>query len=424
MAVGCRASRPVHVGAARLTVISIALASLTLSAFVAPQAPARPLVLLNASVIDVRAGSVTTGSVVVRDGRIAAVGAATDLPANAQILDVSGRFVMPGLWDMHAHLAALTAIGRAPEHYVGHGVLHVRDMGGFLDQLAPLREEIRAGRRIGPQIVMAGPTLNSEQFAPFQRKVTTAAEARAAVRELKAAGVDLIKIHRATNREVFDAVADETRRVGLPFAGHVPLVVSWVEASRAGMRTIEHIQTIFENLQPDLRLSPERFEALAAQLEGAEGDRIFAELKKNGTYFDPTLIAYEASIEGGSPEAAALRRLAYQRMQAIAGKAAASGVAIVAGTDVLERHGEMLLQEVERLVRIGLSPQRALAAATATAAEAAGRPELGTIAAGSPAFFLVLDRNPLLDVANLRSLSAVVRRGEVLDAEALRRLRQ
>lgn len=391
----------------------------------APLVAAQTLAVTNASIIDASAPvPVRVGSIVVRNGRIVAVGPRVAIPAGALVVDATDKFVVPGLWDMHAHLAALTPIGRAPEHYVSYGVLNLRDMGGFLDQLLPLRAEIHSGRRTGPELVLAGPTLNSEQSAPFHRKVTTAAEARAAVRELKAAGVDFIKIHRATNREVFAAVADETKRVDLSFSGHVPLVVSWADAARAGMRTIEHIQTIFENLQPDLRMTPTLFDNFATRLEGALGDEIFAVLEAHGTYFDPTLVGYDATIDDTRPEQAAARRQAFARMKLIAAKAAFAGVPIVTGTDVLDRHGDMLLRELEALVAIGMTPQQVLTAATATSAAAAARPERGRIAVGAPASFLVLDASPLRDIANLRRLSAVVLGGRLLSAADLATLRQ
>ena len=345
-------------------------------------------------------------------------------PDGFRVVDGRGRFAGASLWDMHAHLAALTPVGRAPERYVGHGVLHVRDMGGRIDELLPLREDIRAGRRVGPDLVIAGPTLNSEQPADFHRQVTTGAEARAAVRELKARGVDFLKVHRATNREAFTAIVDEARTVGLTVSGHVPLVMSWTEASRAGLRTIEHIQTIFENLQPDLQPTPARFTALADGLDGAVGDEIFGVLKAHGTYFDPTLVGYEATIESARPEAAAARRQAYTRMKPIAAKAARLGVPIITGTDVLDRHGDLLLTELERLVEIGMTPRQVLTAATITSAEAAGRPEAGRLRVGGPASFLLVDANPLQDITALRRLSGVVLRGQVLDAATLAPLRK
>ena len=330
--------------------------------------------LANISIVDPAARDpVRKATIVVNEGRITAIGRSPRRPPGARIIDGRGTFVVPGLWDMHAHLAALTPIGLAPERYVGYGVLGVRDMGGLADSLLPLKARILAGKRIGPDIVLAGPTLNGEQSADFHRQVVTDAETRKAVRDLKTLGVDFIKIHRAIGREAFAAIADETRRLGLPFSGHVPLAMSWIEGSSGGMRTIEHIQTMYENEQPDPARLSEQFADIADRLGGAYGDSIFAVLVHNGTFFDPTLVGYETSIARAASELAACRRAAFRRMKTLAAHAARSGVRLLAGTDVLERHGEMLLIELERLVEIGLTPQQALAAATTTAADAVQR---------------------------------------------------
>jgi imidazolonepropionase-like amidohydrolase len=360
--------------------------------------------------------------VLVRDGVVVDIGAAIPRPEGAALVDARGHFLLAGLWDMHAHLAAVGEIGRAPEQYVGHGVLHVRDMGGRLDDLLALRDAVRTHARVGPTVVMAGPTLNGEASASFHRQVRGADEARAAVRDLHARGVDFIKVHRAMGREAFDAIADETRRLGLPFAGHVPLVLDWVTAARAGMRTIEHIPTLFENL----RARPGATDAIAdiaAQLEGPTGDAIFAAMRVEGTYFDPTLIGYEVTIDRAAQELATRRRSAYALMRRIAARAVGAGVPIVTGTDVLERHGDLLLVELERLAAIGLAPREVLRAATVTSAAAARRPDLGRIAIGAPASFLVLARDPLEDVRHVRALAWVVHGRRLLDAAALAALR-
>lgn len=390
----------------------------------------QPLVITGGTIVDPGApGTSRVASLVVEHGVVRAIVdgptvPANQVPAGARVVDASGRFLLPGLWDMHAHLAALTPVDRAPERYVGHGVLHLRDMGGHLDSLLPLRAAIDRGDRVGPTVVIAGPTLNGIQPADFHRQVTTADEARVAVRELHGQGVDFIKHHRATGREAFDAIAQEAGRLGLPFAGHVPLVMSWEEAAQAGIRSIEHIQTIFENLEPDGARLAGRFLELADRLDGALGDSIFAVLARHGTFFDPTLAGYETSFATTNPTVAALRRRAFERMKPLVGKAARAGVPIVVGTDVLRDHGAMVHRELELLVEAGLSPQEAVAAATVTAARAAGRPELGRIAVGAPASFLVLGADPFAGVDRLRQLHAVVLRGRWLDGTVLTALRQ
>jgi imidazolonepropionase-like amidohydrolase len=342
-------------------------------------------------------------------------------PRGARVIDATGKFLLPGLWDMHAHLNALTEIGRAPERYVGHGVLAVRDCGGFLDPLLALRREIAEGKRTGPQIFLAGPTLNGQSFAPFQRVVRDEAEARAAVRELAAAGVDFIKTHRATSREAFFALADEARRQGLDLIGHVPLTVSWIEAAEVGMRSMEHAQTLPENEMKDLKDPAATIEEAFARIDGERGDAIFAALARTGAVFDPTLVAYEQSIEA-KPKIAALRREAYVHLKAYVGRANRAGVTILAGTDVLETHGEMLLVELERLVEVGLTPRQALAAATTNPARLLKRPDLGRIAPGAAASLLLLEADPTADVRNLRKLGGVALRGRWIEPEELARL--
>jgi predicted amidohydrolase len=196
-------------------------------------ASAETIAIIHGTVVDPSAAKPKTPATVLIEGsKIVAVGPSlNNIPKDARIIDAKDKYIVPGLWDMHAHLAALTPIGVAPEHYVGFGVLGIRDMGGYMDQLFPLKAEILSGKRIGPDLVLAGPTLNGEQSAAFHRLVRTEAEARAAVRELKAAGVDFIKIHRQTTREAFFGISSETKSLGLTFAGHVPLVMGWLEAS-------------------------------------------------------------------------------------------------------------------------------------------------------------------------------------------------
>lgn len=386
---------------------------------------AQTVVITNASIVDASAvDPIKSGSIIIVDGRITAIDANLTIPEGARTIDAHGKFVVPGLWDMHAHLAAITPVGLAPERYVGYGVLNIRDMGGRTEELFSLRATIQNGGRTGPEIVLAGPTLNSEQPADFHRLVKTDAQARAAVRELKARGVDFIKIHRAINQEVFDAIADESRRQGLPFTGHVPLVMGWIDASNAGMRTIEHIQTIFENIQPDPRLMRTQFNNIADRLNGPLGDSIFRVMKANHTFFDPTLIGYESSFSNVTPDVAERRRVAYGKMKLIAARAAQAGVPIITGTDVLERHGDLLLRELETLVEIGLTPQQVLEAATVISAEAAQHPDLGRVVVGAPASLIIVDRNPLLNIRNLRGISTVVLRKQLFNAEQLARLRE
>lgn len=352
--------------------------------------------------------------VAVDRGRIVAVG--PHLPRRgARIVPLDGRYLVPGLWDMHAHVAAVGPVGDALDDYVRHGVLGIRDMGGRVDEILSLRADVAAGRRRGPTMYVAGPTLNGEQAADFHRLVRNAAEARAAVRELRLRGVDFIKIHRQTSRDAFYGVRDQARREGLDFAGHVPLAMSWIEGADGGMRSIEHVQTIIEN-EIDGR-APDKvratFEALD-RLDGSRGDLIFAAMARNHTYWTPTLVFYRWSWEGDPDQLRALKQRAYAQMRPYVARAARAGVPILAGTDLLAKRGEGLLDELDQLVAAGLSPREAIAAATTTPFGLVRRGP-GPIVRGGEASFLVVRANPLADVTALRRPSLILLRGRPVD---------
>lgn len=394
-----------------------------LTCLAAASLPAERIAIVNGTVLDSAEAPATKATILIENDKIVTIGPRPVVPNDTRVVDAAGKFVVPGLWDMHAHLAALTPIGVAPEHYVGFGVLGVRDMGGSTDQLLALKTDALAGKRVAPDLVLAGPTLNGEQSSAFHRLVRLEVEARAAVPELKNTGVDFIKIHRRTTREAFFAIADETKKLGLTFCGHVPLEMNWIEASNAGRHTIEHIQTIFENEEPDPKKLVGAFTDLVTKLSGPHGTALWETLRRNRTFFDPTMVAYQENIAKNGPEVAAKRRAAFDPMKALVGRAAKASVPILAGSDVLERHGDALLQELELLVEVGLTPQQALAAATTAPCAALGRAGPGRIAVGAPASFIIVDADPLAAIKNLRKLSLVVLRGRILEHGELARLR-
>jgi imidazolonepropionase-like amidohydrolase len=414
----------------RITAILAAL-SLVSCAQVSPvPSAAAPgvVAVTNATVIDPATDAPgVMANIIVSGGRIRAVGPNAPVPRGAQVIDARGKYVTPGLWDMHSHLLATGPLGTKFEGYIGHGVLGVRDLGGHVDALIALRRDLRRGR-LGPELVMAGPTLNGAgpdglPFADFHVVIATPEAARAAVRTLKREGMDVIKTHRATSREAFFALADEAHRRRIPLVGHVPLGVTWIEAAQAGMQSFEHAQAMVENPigRPDAPTADTVAQITA--LTGSAGDAIFVAMARSRAFFDPTLIAYEQSIATAEPGLAGRRRLLYGALRPLVGRAQNAGVRVLAGTDVIVRPGDALVEEVARLVQGGLTPRQALRAATTTAAEAALRPTLGRVAVGAPASFLIFGRDPTLGPKNLRSLSVVMLKGRVIKADELARLR-
>ena len=205
-----------------------------------PGASAGAIAISNVTVIDVLSGTKQAAvTVVTKGGEIAGVGRGAPVPPGAVRVDGAGKFLIPGLWDMHSHNQASGA--ESLDLYLAHGVVGTRDMGSDLDFILPLRDRIHRGEASGPEIVAAGPMLdNAPADWPFRRRVTNAQEAREAVRDLKRRGVDFIKVHNNTPRDVFFAIAEEAPKLGLPFAGHIPFAVTIAEGAASGMRTIEH----------------------------------------------------------------------------------------------------------------------------------------------------------------------------------------
>ncbi len=404
---------------------AIALLALATLAFALPiDSAAKPrsdaaILLVGGFVVDPdSAAAPRRADVLIAGERIVAVGSRVAAPARARRIDVRGQYLVPGLWDMHAHVAAVGPTGDALEDYVRHGVLGIRDIGGRVDEVLALREAVASGKRLGPTMVVAGPTLNGEQSGDFHRKIANAAEARIAVREIRDRGVDFIKIHRATSRDAFAGVRDQSRRERLAFSGHVPLVMSWIEASDAGMATIEHVQTIIENELEGGVQSAAAITAAVERLEGARGDAIFAAMARNRTYWTPSLIAYEGTWKADAPARKALKQQLYARMRPFVGRAFRVGVSILAGTDLLERRGAGLHDELDRLVQAGLSSRQALAAATTNAFRLTQRGP-GSIKPGHEASLIVVAANPLTAIANLRRLNIVFLKGRKLDIHDL-----
>jgi imidazolonepropionase-like amidohydrolase len=410
---------------------SSALFALAVALHAAP-----PLLIRNITVIDgTGAAPRPAQSVLIRDGRIAAVGKLR-APPGADVLEGSGKFLIPGLWDMHTHLAGLVADPVWSRDallplLIANGITGVRDMGGDLEALLGWRRAIAAGSLMGPQIVAGGPMLIARgKPSADQIPISNEAEARAAVRNLKQRGADFIKIISLPSRESFFALADEAKQQHIPFEGHVPDVVSAAEAADAGMRSIEH--AVYSHLQP------------------ADAEAFL----RNHTWFTPTLysilrlgpaaesrddpqLAYvpqalrdewdTALHPSGNPEIRDRWARQFESDLALTRAFHAAGIRILAGSDSLDRFvipGSSLHEELALLVRAGLTPMEALQSATRDAARFLNREsEVGTIQPGRRADLVLLEANPLLDIRNTAKISAVVVAGVAHDRIALGKLR-
>jgi imidazolonepropionase-like amidohydrolase len=392
-------------------------------------------------------------TVVVRGRHIVAVGpaSATPVPRGSRVLDGRGKFLIPGLWDMHVH-TDVPGGREVLRLFVVNGVLSVRDMAGTWAQLTAWRREIAAGTLVGPRILASGPYLEGGEIGIPHLLARTPEEARAAVDSLGRLGVDLVKLHGQLSRESWFAALRAARERGLRTGGHVPRSISAAEASDSGLGSLEHLLQIPIPCTPaeSLALAP-RFplQALLGRCSSAELAPLFARLGRNRTAVVPTLVAsYEIArwpltdlpgdrfarylpdtlrrfvaeifrIPPGIPPGAhRTGRALFAKRLALVGAMHRAGVVLLAGTDAPLRNsppGFGLHAELALLVQAGLSPFAALRAATLEPARYFGMEDsLGTVAAGKLADLVLLDGSPLRDIRNTGKVHAVLQQGRVL----------
>jgi imidazolonepropionase-like amidohydrolase len=429
------------------------------------------LLITNVTVIDTRFGGLRGDLTVVVDGtRIARVenSELVKPPPGAQVVDGTGKFLIPGLWDMHIHTFFGDWVPGGREAtlplFIANGVTGVRDMGSDLEPILAAREDVAKGRLLGPRLIVSGPMLDGpkSQF-PSSISITTPEDGRKAVAMLAGRGVDFIKIQSYVPRDAYFAIADECRQRGIVFAGHVPDKIRASEASNAGQKSFEHLIGIFEGSST----------AEEAFLEGKKGPARFLEtyapkkeaalavlLAKNRTWQGPTLfwergqwlvdtvdVAKDPDARYAPPhwrdkswptfKAGILKDLAtdplpvrrkfvehelgiVKRLQ-LAAIPFLAGTDTPAGVDVVP--GFSLHRELERFVAAGFTPFEALQTATLNPAVfLEKRGDFGTVEKGRIADLVLLDANPLKDIRNARKIRAVVANGRYFSREQLDRI--
>jgi imidazolonepropionase-like amidohydrolase len=203
---------------------------------------AQPMAILNVTVIDTEKGVATPGRVVLMEGeKITAVADAASVRLDGSIakIDGTGLFAYPGLIDSHVHYVDAGTYGPL---FIAHGVTAVRDMGGPTGATIALRDRLNSGKELGPRMKATGAIVDGKPPVwPFSEACDTPEEGRAAVRKLKEAGVDYIKVYSRLKPEVYRAILDEAKAVGLKAVGHVPQSVTIPDAVVAGQYTNEHM---------------------------------------------------------------------------------------------------------------------------------------------------------------------------------------
>jgi imidazolonepropionase-like amidohydrolase len=393
-------------------------------------APAPPIAITGVTVIDAAAPAPRPGMTVVVSGRrISALGPTgqVPIPHGARVIDGAGKFVIPGLWDMHGHLTDATEA--AFPLLVENGITGVRDMGGNLDQIDRWRAEIARGVRLGPLIVRAGPFVDGPKEVTKNRlAITDPAAARRAVDSLASLGVDFIKVHNGLPREAFFAVMSEARKRHLPVAVHLPHNLTAAEASDSGAASLEHIETLIESAAYRPGATAKTWDDALSESLGESGARLFATFVRNHTWFVPTLAAYYRGFVhwGGDPKKMAKRRVALSKLIDLTGDLHRAGVQLLAGSDFTEASvgvlpGADLHQDLAMLVEAGLTPLEAIRCATLNPARFLGMQDsLGTIEPGKRADLILLGADPLENINNTRTIEAVILGGRLVEVAASR----
>jgi len=391
--------------------------------------------------------------IVVEDGNIRAIGAAgaVTIPRGASEMYLNGKWVIPGLVDAHIHLERWTL-----PRFVAYGVTSVRELGGSLDDVLAMREDVELGSVLGPRLFTSGAMLDAPPATwPDAIEVPSTHEARQAIDRLTLLGATQAKVYAKIDEPLLAAILDEATTLQLPIAGHLGKVDA-VTAARLGITSIEHLTGLIEAMAayPDryFRAHDDFFagwnltERAWTTFDSASIARTAAALVQYGTTVVPTLVLHEAwsrltdqdyiggldlsavpdsiRVAWNVPDLVRRARLTNSDFQAFRRSRPyqdrfvrlyhRAGGKIAAGTDApnqLLAPGASLHDELTLLVRAGLSPEEALLAATRDAAQLFHADSIGVLKPGAVADFIVLNANPLADIRNSRDIDLVVLRG-------------
>jgi imidazolonepropionase-like amidohydrolase len=393
---------------------------------------------------------IVDATIVSRDGKIVAVGPKSEvkLPPDAQLIDVSGKYIIPGLWDMHAHYEQV----EWGPIYLAAGVTTVRDVGNEFDFITAVRDAVNSGKALGPHMLLAGIVDGDSPYAIGITRVNSPADAQMWVQRYHDAGFQQIKIYSSVTSDNVKAICSDAHRLGMTVTGHIPQGMNAYDGVNDGMDQINHIQYIANLLRPkeydSKKATPAEFAKMieSVDVNSDAGKQAVAFLREHNTVIDPTMALMEFNqrpadvpadkiepgvdhvapelreqlVNGGlPPDRAATGQKIVQTELALIGALHRAGVRIVAGTDQTVP-GYSLYREIELYNQAGFTPLEALQAATIVPARVMNVDrDSGSIEVGKRADFDILDANPLENIHNIRSVRSVVANGVLHESAPL-----
>lgn len=416
----------------------------------------RQIVFQNVSVVSTVDGKINTHqTVLVKGGRIVSVVDQANVKhdGGALVVPGEGKFLIPGLAEMHAHIPPTDNVEAMKEVlmlFAVNGITTIRGMLGHPKHLE-LREEINEGKVLGPHFYTTGPSFNG-------MSIRSPEEGSEIVRRQKAAGYDYLKLHPGLTREKFDAIAATARQVGIPFAGHVSYGVGVWRAIEAGYSSIDHLDGFIEGLVPGIEKIPEQQAGLFAmniadQADKSQIPKLMTALRSSNVWVVPTqslaerwfnpdytvedfardpdrkymspqirdqwIAAKKNLTSNPQYDSERLKRFIALRRELIH-ECQRNGVGLLLGCDapqIFNVPGFSTHHELEYLVLSGLSPLEALQTGTLNVAKYLGRSDSGVIRQGAAADLVLLDANPLADIGNTRLISGVMIDGRWMDKQ-------
>jgi imidazolonepropionase-like amidohydrolase len=439
-----------------LLYIIFAFATLKISAQDIPNSASRDIVFTSVNVIPMDKETVLQNqTVVVRNGRIAAIGEArkTKYNSGALVIDAKGKYLMPGLAEMHAHVPPINNIEPMKEVcllFAANGITTIRGMLGHPRHLE-LRSKLQSGEITGPRFYTSGPSLNGNSVKSPQ-------QAADSVRSQKNAGYDFMKLHPGLSKENYAAIVSTAKEVNLPFAGHVSYDVGVWRAIEGGYATIEHLDGFVESLVPGIENISEQQNGIFGMLSADKADtsripQLMTALRDKKIWVVPTQSLAERWFAPGiepdafrkEPEmiymppntmnawvnskknimndpnynAASVHRFVMLRRKLIAA-CNQYGVGLLLGSDapqVFNVPGFSTHHELRYMVDAGLTPYQALRSGTVNVGKFYNKPDLGIIANGAIADLILLNGNPLTDINQTKNIHGVMLNGKWLSRE-------